>query len=273
MVRIRRLLERSRSLILAIRPYLSGVSPRRGLGGAGGFKRGVLSAAVAPSTILTNLVAYWKLDEASGSRADSQGTNTLTDNNTVTSAAGIISNAAQFTSANSEYLDIADNAALSMGNFDFAMWAWAYLDTKVASRSVLAKISAVGNAAGYEYDFLYSSGPDRFRFGVSDGTTITLVAADNLGSPSTATWYFISVYHDAAANTIGISVNNGATNTAAHTTGVQNLTNRFSLGRAGEFNGQYWNGRIDEVGIRKQLLTAAEQTSLYNAGAGLSYPF
>lgn len=36
----------------------------------------------------TNLVSYWELEEDSGNRADKHGTNTLTDNNTVTGANG-----------------------------------------------------------------------------------------------------------------------------------------------------------------------------------------
>ena len=259
---------------MAIRPLLSNVSPRRGLGGAGGFKRGVLSAAVAPSTILTNLVAYWKLDETSGSRADSAGTNTLTDNNTVTAAAGKIGNAGQFTAASSEYLDIADNAALSMGNIDFTMWAWVYLDSEVSDRSIIGKWGSSGALAALEYELGYSSSSDRFRFRVADGIiTLGSVSANNFGAITTATWYFVVGYHDAAGDVIGISVNDGAANTTAYSAGVLNGANRFALGRAGEFNGNYWNGRIDEVGVRKQLLTATERTSLYNNGNGLSYPF
>jgi hypothetical protein len=40
-------------------------------------------------TLKTNLMAYWNLDEDSGTRKDSAGTNNLTDNNTVTDAPGI----------------------------------------------------------------------------------------------------------------------------------------------------------------------------------------
>jgi hypothetical protein len=42
----------------------------------------------------TNLISWYDLDEVSGSRADSHGSNTLTDNNTVTSATGIAAGAA-----------------------------------------------------------------------------------------------------------------------------------------------------------------------------------
>ena len=51
-------------------------------------------------TLPTNLIAYWKLGEASGTRSDSKGSNNLTDNNTVTSAAGKWGTAGQFTAAN-----------------------------------------------------------------------------------------------------------------------------------------------------------------------------
>lgn len=54
----------------------------------------------AVSPLLTSLIAHWKLDEASGTRNDSHGTNHLTDNNTVTTAtAKLGTNAAQFTAA------------------------------------------------------------------------------------------------------------------------------------------------------------------------------
>ena len=49
-----------------------------------------------------NLIAFWQLEEASGVRYDSEGSNNLTDNNTVTSATGVVGDAAQFTRSNSE---------------------------------------------------------------------------------------------------------------------------------------------------------------------------
>ncbi len=55
-----------------------------------------------------NLAAWWSFDEASGARNDSHGSSHLTDNNTVTSAAGKKSNAASFASANAEYLNRSD---------------------------------------------------------------------------------------------------------------------------------------------------------------------
>ena len=48
------------------------------------------------STLDTSLIAYWKLDEESGTRVDAQGANDLTDNNTVLFGAGIITRSTLF---------------------------------------------------------------------------------------------------------------------------------------------------------------------------------
>ena len=89
-----------------------------------------------------NFIAFWKLGEASGTRVDSIGSNDLTDNNTVTQAAGKIGNCAQFTAANSEYLSIADNAALSTGDIDFSIVFWVYFDSTPSFADVIAKWAA-----------------------------------------------------------------------------------------------------------------------------------
>jgi hypothetical protein len=86
-----------------------------------------------------SLVAYWRLDEASGNATDTKGSSTLTDNNTVTSAAGKISTSRQFTAANSEFLSIADNAALSTGNIDFWIGGWIYNDSLSGQRMIASK--------------------------------------------------------------------------------------------------------------------------------------
>ena len=81
------------------------------------------------SPFLSGLIAYWTLDEASGTRVDAHGNNDLSDNNTVTSTTGKVGDAAAFATANSEYLSRADNADLSVGNIDFTFDLWLNLST------------------------------------------------------------------------------------------------------------------------------------------------
>lgn len=229
-------------------------------------------ALARPSWLLTDsLVGYWKMDETSGTRADSSGNAyTLTDTNTVTSNTGKISNAAQYTAANSEDLRRSDNANLSGCDCDFTISAWVYLDTKGTSRSIVSKYSTTGT--NREYNLYFGNGADRFRIEVSnDGTNLVTLDASSLGSPATATWYFIVAWHDSVANTLNIQVNNGTVDSMAHTTGVNDGTANFMIGaRTGTF---YWDGRIDEVGMWKRVLSSAERAALWNSGAGCTHNF
>ena len=223
--------------------------------------------------LLNNLIAFWSLEEASGNRADSFGSNTLTDNNTVTQAVGKVGNAASFVATNSEYLSIADNAALSMGDIDFTIAGWVYLDTK-ANEVIAAKYRTNTNNREYMVYYALSDGAtNRFIFLVSpNGVGTTAVVANNFGEPSTGTWYFVVAWHDATANTINIQINNGTANSTAHSTGVFDGTDDFKIGALYTTNPIYfWNGRIDQLGIWKRTLTATEKTWLYNSGNGRSY--
>lgn len=229
----------------------------------------------AASTLLTDIVAAWHLDEASGARADATGRgNNLTDNNTVTQAAGKIGNAAQFTRANSEYLSREDNADLTMGDIDFTFAAWFYLDSKPvgAAQAILSKYSGGGQDC---YELYYWETPDRLRLLVSStGANQVEVVAAAFGSPALSTWHLVVAWHDAANDTINIQVDDGAVNSVAHALGVFAGNAQFRIG-AVQFGGgsHFWDGRIDAAHIWKRVLTAAERTELYNAGNGREYPF
>jgi RHS repeat-associated protein len=224
---------------------------------------------VNPGT--SGLVSWWSLNEASGMRNDSYGANHLSDNATVTSTTGIKGNAASFTAASQQYLSIADNASVSVGNIDFTYCGWTYLNTKTAYRTLVSKWEGTPNNREFYID--YASDSDRFVFGVSsDGNASQIsVAANNFGSPSTSTWYYICAWHDAVANTVNIQVNNGAINSASWTLGVFDGAAPLNIGRNGGMIVSYHDGKTDEVTFYKRALTAAERSWLYNNGMGRTY--
>jgi hypothetical protein len=219
-----------------------------------------------------NLVSYWKLDESSGVRADSHGSNNLTDNNTVGVAAGKINNAAQFVAANSEYLSHSSNSDLTTGDIDFTLQAWVYLDTKTVLRPFVAKYEF---GAEKEFVLHYNVVDDYFSLLVRDTLGNTgFVNATNLGSPSTGTWYCIHAWHDSVNDQLGIAVNAGTANLNSHTDGVSTSTTaEWQLGHIVGGDATYMDGRIDEVGFWKRVLTSGERSQLYNSGNGLAYPF
>lgn len=221
---------------------------------------------IAHAVLLTDgLVAYWHLDEAGGTRFDAVGSNDLTNHNTVTQAAGILGSAAQFTSVNNEYLSIADTANLSMAaHADFSMTAWVYLDSKPGGDNmfILGKMID-GSASNAEYGMYWATATDNLRAYLSDGVGITNLQATSFGAPPLSTWIWMAEWYDATADTWNVQINNGAVDSIANTTGSQNTVNDFAIGRLPGDNSAYWNGRIDEVGIWKRVLTDAERTTLY----------
>jgi hypothetical protein len=217
-----------------------------------------------------SLIAFWELEEASGSRLDSHGSNHLTDNNTVTQTTGKVGNCGQFTAANNESLSIADNADLSTGDINYTICAWVMLDSKTTFRMIANKFGDT-QGTNQEYSLRYTSSSDRFELLVRSAAASSSVESSTLGSPATGTWYFIVAWHDADNDLLGISVNAGAADIASpYTSGSINGTAPFEIGNASAF-GLPMDGRIDQVGFWKRVLTSQERADLYNGGAGLSY--
>ena len=220
--------------------------------------------------IETSIVAYWKLDESSGNASDEVNSNTLTNVNTATFNTGKINNGAYLASASDQYFTVADNAALSMGNIDFSIAFWVYLTDANSYDLIMSKATS---GTGSDREYWFDTGETRTpRFMISDGSSEKVVTSGT--TLSTATWYYIVGWHDATANTVNIQVNNGTVDSIAHTTGGIDGSGPFNLGNyANQTGGGTLNGRLDEVGIWKKVLTSDERTDLYNSGSGLQYPF
>src|SRR5690606_32279050 len=93
---------------------------------------------------------------------------------------------------------------------------------------------------------------------------------------STGQWHFIVGWFDAAAGRAFVEVDDNGTvgQSSAGNTLQAASTAAFQIG-ARQYVGSRapWNGRIQRVGFWKRVLTDDERTALYNAGAGLDYPF
>src|SRR5215469_10903203 len=121
------------------------------------------------STLLTNLVAYWKLEEAAGtSRFDQVGGFTLSDNGTVTQGTGIIGNCAVF-NGSSQWLATPDAVNLRQGNEkSFSVWVKFSTLPTGNDTSILAKRTSL---ADLEYLVFYDHTAQRFTYGNFDGST------------------------------------------------------------------------------------------------------
>ena len=225
--------------------------------------------------LLTNLIAAFPLNEAADKRFDHwrQRAGNLTDTNTVTSAAnGVGDRAAEFVSANSEYLIASTDGAFQIGNNDYSFCGWFYLTNKSAS---YAALGCGFSDSSREYFLQYSVGDDRFRYiAYNGGTVVGIRTAASAGAPSAATWYFVCCRFSDSANKVYISVNAGTVDDA-NTTGDPSTSGNFQLciGRGHPSSGQYWNGRISRVCLWRRFLSQDEIAWMYNNGRGRSFPF
>lgn len=236
-------------LLLAVtasaNPFLPILSTQVSSGGGSSFPSGA--------------VVHYKLDEASGTRNDSVGSNHLTDNNTVSSTTGKIGTAALFVAANSEYLSLTDNATVSVGGaVDFTLSAWVYLNS-TGNQIIVYKASEYGiffTGGAFVFDVIVGGSTKRATWG---------------SSASTATWYHVVGWFDSTAQTVNISVDNGAGVSTASAGNPTDGTNPFIVGSFGGAS-LFADARIDSVTLWKKVLTGTERSNLYNSGSGLDYP-
>lgn len=218
--------------------------------------------------IKTGLISYWKLDEASGNALDAHGSSSLTGTASPGTTTGLISGSRTF-NGSTQYFSIADNTDLSMSgtgnNLTISLWV---KFNSVTTSVMLCKGNNVTTTAGVAYSIYYSTTSNTFVFRVSSASVNTLINASAFGSASTGVWYHILAKYDATAGTISIKVNNGTANSTSHTTGIQNESLAFQLGRD---TSRFFNGTLDEIGLWKKLTDSTEDAILYNSGAGESY--
>jgi len=216
--------------------------------------------------LTTDLVSFWELEEASGTRVDSvTGTaNDLTDEGTVTSGTGKVGTAAQFLIANGEYLWRGDNAGLSITG-DMSVSAWVNLTA--AGGTVCSKWLATGDQRSWACDSHGASNAWRFYVSNDGAATNVMTSAK---TASTGVWYHIVLIHDATADVIKMYLNDdGSPDSKAHATNIFDGIGRFQLGSRDEVGDL--TGLLDQVGIWNRVLTDLEITQLYNGGNGLSF--
>lgn len=213
-------------------------------------------------------------------RSDSTGLNNLTDNNTVPSDTGIISNAAKFTYTNAEYLSIADGSQTGLdftGNVSFSFWIYlTQLPSSTAQKcQVITKLGP--SQATQAYQLFIDQTTNKLMFFWRDGSNNSYYSFFECDTAFVSgdlnKWKHIVVTITLSPPSAIFYIDGSAktdTTIAADAPSWQDVTTQFSIG--GPQDG-YYDGRIDEVGIWSRVITPTEVTSLYNSGAGLQYPF
>jgi hypothetical protein len=229
-----------------------------------------------PASLKDGLVSWWTLEEASGTRVDSviaTGTD-LTDTNTVTQAVGKVGDAAQFVTANDEYLiNTTPPASMKGGPFAWTKACWAYHDS--SSNQILLSVGTDTSTLAQFQSWLLYVVSNKYRFyTMTPSGNFQYVEATTFGNISTGTWNFVMAWHDWAAGKMYISVNNGTADELDYTTNTPTASAQvpqtFKIGKYGNSPASM-DGRVDESAFWDRLLTTDEKAELYNSGAGITY--
>jgi len=211
------------------------------------------------SSLETDLVSWYNLEETSGDVVDIWGSNDGTNNGATRGVTGIINNAFDFDDTNSEYVDIPD------GTFDFAVEdSFAVsLWVKTTQTDPAGIISFLDDANVYMT--LNKDEAGKIRFSIYDGSTAYRVNSADINDGN---WHHVVFNYDYSTG-----------NQSVWTDGElieSTINNNGARVEAGESNGntlgvdydQYYDGITDEVGIWSRALTSSEVSDLYNSGNG-----
>jgi hypothetical protein len=213
------------------------------------------------SPLLTGLISAWRM---SADGTDSHGTNTLTNNNTVTFVAGGKSGNAAYSgniSATPRYLS---RTGLSLsGDWSIAMW---FKYTAIATGDVNFLVTDDAAFAGTSFNL---TAPDTVFSVYGDNFTNVTIA----GLPTANVWHLAVCAFDFATKMGKLSIDG-----AAYVDGNGPVTSGWGAQSTIKLMQSYASGGsdellLDEVSLWSKVLSAEEVTSLYNAGAGLFYPF
>jgi len=221
------------------------------------------------NTFLTNLYAYYKLDEASGSSATDASGHGRTLSNwgpTIGTAAGIINTSRDFTGTGGTTLIRNQNTTdffCGANPFSFSFWVKFDAYPNFNDIGLFNRYEPLGQR---EYIVFLNASTHKITFNIdaADGLHSAGVAWGTVAS--LGTWYHVAGGWD--GTNIKLSVNAGTFVTAPFSTPMRNGGDNFKLG----YEAQSLDGKMDEFGFWiSRSLTQTEIGQLYNNGAGLPF--
>jgi hypothetical protein len=223
------------------------------------------------SSLLTGLVAYWKLDEASGNRLDSVGTRHMIPQGVVGSAAGKIGNGAVFVN-NPEVL-LKTNPDDSLNAIDFwtqgmTVAGWFYKPAPYDSRTAIL-------GKGYNsFDWaLYIENATTLRARMIESVVNQTRSIDvTLEAGITDAWHFAIMRLNPTTKRLELRLDDGPWGVSAIALANPPTVdyNYMQIGRQGSTAG---GGTVDEVGLWRRYLSDEEVDALRNGGSGSTHPF
>lgn len=224
-------------------------------------------------SIYGKIVAWWELDETSGTTVNDAHTNALhgTSSGMTVNASGLAANIGTSYTAPSgnHYINIPHNAALSIDG-PLSLMVWVKRNgAQAAFPKLLWKPGTTPLSGQANYLLYYNASTGAVGFTTtSGGVNRTLLSG--AFTLSDATVYQIIATHTDAVRNIYFNGSNVGSNSTPLTGALNTTTNDLRKGYNGDANDP-WVGSHDQSAVFNGELSATEVTYLYNGGAGISY--
>lgn len=227
------------------------------------------------STLLNNIISYWKLDDLAGNAIDSASANDGTVFGATQGVAGKIGTAYSFDGLN-DYVNI-DPLVAGVATNTIGAWSiWAkpslgsvdrifsIADTS-ANEFVILSMNATGTISGQ----LRTVVENKWAF-----TTDNIVLTDGVFSHIVLNMDGVepNLYVDNVDVPITFAISTDKTAWIVDLTGADNAR-MATFRRNGLADADFYDGVLDEIGVWSRNLTISEIAELWNGGAGLTYPF
>jgi len=155
----------------------------------------------------------------------------------------------------SNWVNLGSNVNLSPGTGDFTIELW--VSPNAFSAPSVERILFKNNGSPSPYNgyflMIYNNA---FRFGFGDG--INSVGLQAPTSFQINTWYHVACVRDRTLGQLRMYINGVLVNTKADLSVNINQSTPLYMARASHFNGEYYNGQLDEVRIWNKALTQTE---------------
>ena len=221
------------------------------------------------NNLLDSLFAYWRCEEASGTRFDSHGPyDILQVAGTVLNVAGKDGNACSFATDIANRLARTDDGAFDFtGSFSVNGWQ----DIPATNNApIIGKFDSSGAPDVNDSWLLWHrTTNNKMRFSVSsDGTSEETIVEPALTTP-TGQYNMVSAGFDADNNEIWIKLNGGTRVKVAHAGGIFAAAVDLTMGWFEGSSKVMGDSDVDEVPIWTRFLTTVDVADLWNGGAGL----
>ena len=210
-------------------------------------------------SLFDGLVDNWESYTSGSNWVGETSRTVLTRTGTVPSAVGHIGKSVPgFTGVAGRYLS---STGLTFGG-TYMIAAWVWLNSLSGDQAIAVK-DDVGSHR--EFTMTYNNAGGGFNLATMGGgfDSITALYA------TTSAWAFVVGWRDAVNSQVGIRINNGTKNTTPLTTTQTAGSAPLAIGDR-PASAMAMNGRIGPLFIWSRVLSDAEQTTLWNGGAGLN---